>query len=473
MMVPLLGLLAGGLFVASLPHWLPPAVIVLRMRLFTRINGEEGLAIPGPLIDASRFRQVYSHPAANGRSRGAALSDLFWYWLAPGPEIHQEHLEPGERYNEIARTTRRILAIPKKRAEELTAQCVGRALDRLDDGSAKLVRLRDLMMPVWAEFYYELVFGERCPPAARALIVNNANDVVTALKCCGLRHMAKRSRLTRFLIAKLRAGDLPHPLPERLSTEERALYLQGVFFNTAVVQMSEAMAHLMMALAKYQEVQARLVNDLDDEQYLDRVIAETLRLYPLFGISHRITTAEIVVDQRTTIPRGAVLCFNHQEYHRAGFDNDERFDPDRWEQLDAREAPYIPFGVAANRPCPAQSMAPITMRVAARELLRRLAFYSSASHVRSIPNRGPCLLVPWASGSDPGRLRVRLQIMRFADRWEDVWRSLVQLVLGTFMVADARRLRLCARHFAAQGAADGSAERGASIGTCPVSGSSR
>ena len=44
---------------------------------------------------------------------------------------------------------------------------------------------------------------------------------------------------------------MPHALPERLSTEERALYLQGVFFNTAVVQMSEAMAHLLMALAQH------------------------------------------------------------------------------------------------------------------------------------------------------------------------------------------------------------------------------
>jgi hypothetical protein len=37
--------------------------------------------------------------------------------------------------------------------------------------------------------------------------------------------------------------------------------------------------------------------------------------------------------------------------------------------------------------------------------------------------------------------------MGIRDRWEDVWRSVVQLVLGTYMVWDARRLRLCERHF--------------------------
>jgi len=86
----------AALAVASLPHWLPSALLALRERIFTMSNGSAGLAIPGELVDASRFKQVYSHPAACGRSRGAALSDLFWYWLSPGPEFHQEHIELGE-----------------------------------------------------------------------------------------------------------------------------------------------------------------------------------------------------------------------------------------------------------------------------------------------------------------------------------------------------------------------------------------
>jgi hypothetical protein len=88
------------------------------------------------------------------------------------------------------------------------------------------------------------------------------------------------------------------------------------------------------------------------------------------------------------------------------------------------------------------------MQAATREVLRRFALASSASHTRSIPNRGPCLLVSRASRPEP-RLRLPLAFVRARDRWEDVWRSLVQLVLGTYMVCDARRLRLCERHFEA------------------------
>lgn len=467
-MLTFVTLSAGLLLVASLPHWLPAAIVRLRMHIFASINGDEGVPVPGRLVDKARFKQLYSHPAANGRSRGAILSDLFWYWLSPGPEIHQEHIEPGPRYDEVARTTRRILALPKKSAEELAVRCVERSCSRQKIRKAKLVRLRDFIMPLWADFYYELVFGDSCPSEAQRLIVGNANDVVSALKCCSLRHMSKRHRLTQFLIQKLQGDGVPHRLPHQLTVDEQALYLQGAFFNTAVVQMSEGMTHLFMVLAQHQDVQAKLRSNLGDPQYLERVITETLRLYPLFGISHRITSADIAIDERTTIPKGSVLCFNHPDYHKSGFDDPERFDPDRWLNLMGHEVNYIPFGVAANRPCPAQALALVTMHVVAREMLKRFVFYSSAFHTRSIPNRGPCLLVSTRSEYPPLRRKAVLVLLRERDRWEDVWRSLVQLILGTYMIWDARRVRLCQRYFAALDSANSQAARGVHGSVCPI-----
>ncbi|HUD25016.1 MAG TPA: cytochrome P450 [Burkholderiaceae bacterium] len=447
-MLSIVAMAVGILAIASSPYWLPAAILALRTWIFTVGNGAAGLAVPGEVVGASRFKQLYSHPAACGRSKGAALSDLFWYWLSPGPEFHQENIEPGETYEEVAKATRGILAMPRDVAQQLAAACMARKLKTENIHTVKLVRLRKLAMPVWAEFYYELVFGEPCTPQARELIVGNADDVITALKCCGLRHMHKRHALTSFLVAKLQAGQIRHELPHGLSTVERALYLQGAFFNTAVVQMSEATAHLFMIIAQHPPVQERLTARPDDRRYLDHVIEETLRLYPLFGISHRITQAEITLDDRTTLPKATVLYFNHLKYHCTGFDEPQRFDPDRWEKLSVHEANYIPYGVAANRPCPAAGLASLTLRAAARELLRQFAVYSSAEHTRSNPNQGPCLLVSRANGCDPRHRSALLVLLRVRDRWEDVWRSLVQLVLGTYMIWDARRLKLCQRYFA-------------------------
>jgi hypothetical protein len=96
------------------------------------------------------------------------------------------------------------------------------------------------------------------------------------------------------------------------------------------------------------------------------------------------------------------------------------------------------------------------MRVVARRVLRRYALATAAGHTRSLPNRGPCLLLPLGADPDTGLetprpIALRLARQRLRDRWEDVWRSLVQLVLGTYMVWDARRLGLCTTYFAAQG----------------------
>ncbi|MFI5891580.1 cytochrome P450 [Actinoplanes sp. NPDC051513] len=410
-----LGLGAAVLVAASLPYWLPRVVVALRMWLFARINGSAGITVPGELVDASQFLRVYSDPAASGRSRGAALSDLFWYWLSPGAEVHQEHLERGPRYDEVARCTRRILSMPSDQAERLAADCVR---DALPDRTG-LVRLRDLVMPVWAELYHRVVFDQPAGAEARRLIVDNADDVVTALKCCGLRHLDRRLRLTAHLDRVL--DRVPHDLPALLDRREQVFYLQGTFFNTAVVQSSEATAHLMMVLA------ARAGGDLDE------AFEETSRRFPLFGIAHRITTDAITLPTGPVIPSGSVLCFDYPEFHRSGG--------------------HIPFGVAANRPCPAWHLAPITVKAVAAELLDRFTFATSASHTRPLANRGPCLMTP--RGARVPLRGSRLAWLRLRDRWEDVGRSVTQLVLGTYMVRDARRQRLCERYFERTGPAAG------------------
>ena len=75
------------------------------------------------------------------------------------------------------------------------------------------------------------------------------------------------------------------------------------------------------------------------------------------------------VPTDSVIPSGSVLCFNHPEFHRSGG--------------------YIPFGVAANRPCPAWHLAPITVKAVPRELLDRFAFATATAHTRASPTEVP------------------------------------------------------------------------------------
>ena len=101
-----------------------------------------------------------------------------------------------------------------------------------------------------------------------------------------------------------------------------------------------------------------------DGDYLDRVITEQLRAFPLFGVAHRIASEDIVLTDKTTIaqgtavaagaaagcvpldatltdarsgrfcflplPPGTVMLFNYLDFQTDGFDNAGVFDPDRW-----------------------------------------------------------------------------------------------------------------------------------------------
>ncbi|MEU3032971.1 cytochrome P450 [Streptomyces sp. PG2] len=427
--------------------WLPRAVVALRVRIFEKVNGDRVVTLPNATHGPEVFERVYAHPAANGRSAGAGLSDLFWYWLAPGPEVHQEHLEPGERYEDVAATTRRIVAGSSEELSAAASRALAGVLDDLPKGRVSLVRLRDLVMPAWAGFAYELVFKEPCPPRARELITAHAEDVITALKCTGLRHPRRRARLTEYLRERVAAGDVPHRLPASLSLPEQVHYLQGTFFNTAVVQLSEATAHVLLALAHHPRVQERVAADPGDDRYLTQVLDETMRRHPLFGIAHRITTDEIPLDEKTVLPAGSVVCFSYPDYHATGYERPEEFDPDRWIGLAAKDAHHIPYGVARNRPCPAWRLSPLVLRAAVTEVLARFRLDSTASHTRSIPHRAPCLLIPRGLAPEPRRLHALRCFVRARDAVEDVTRGVRQLVLGTVMVLHARRLRLAARYF--------------------------
>jgi cytochrome P450 len=257
-----------------------------------------------------------------------------------------------------------------------------------------------------------------------------------------MRDMKTRRWMTAYVQARLNMGlcATAANLTKGMTKEERALHIQGVFLTTGVVQMSEAMAHVCLALASFPEVRQKLeaeqrrnadkaakavsgekkaakaavsgekkkektakagekkaaktakaADDEDlgpDRTYLDMTLKEVLRLYPLFGIAHRISNAPIEVASlgggggggkgdtgggsaggkgssagTTTLPKGTVLCFNYLNYQMIGHRNAAAFYPERWARGNKKErsANYAPFGVMRNRPCPGQRVAQILM----------------------------------------------------------------------------------------------------------------
>ena len=447
LMVTIVVSLIGLLFVSILPRWLPHRVATLRNRLFTSVNGVEGLMLPNQAIGPEEALRIYKHPNASGRAKGADLSDLFWYWMSPGAHLHQENMEAGPRYDLAKRTTRKLLAVKPTQLFALAERHFSRyTATKVPPRGWDEARLTAWFFPVFAGFYHELLFGREGSPEDLRVLTAHAANFLSALKCNERRDMPTRTAATA-IIHRLIANtpeERFEPLSAACSNDEVALYLQGNFFSTGVVQMSEAMAHILLALAKNHEWQERYREEPTREAFVQSLIKEAFRLYPLFGISHRILQADIPLSAGGALSAGTVICLDHHAYNLAAYQDGQRFDPMRWYDKELAKL-AIPFGVKENRSCPAEGFVVNLTSFLVPWLLDRYRFVSSVQHDRSLATFGPCFII----GKDHAvpQLRARLWLMRQCDAWRRVSLSLTQLWAGTAMVLEARGMALCKGYF--------------------------
>lgn len=117
--------------------------------------------------------------------------------------------------------------------------------------------------------------------------------------------------------------------------------------------------------------------DLDSLSYIDHIIKESLRLYPV-AVAIARTTAEDVNFKGYDIPKETLVIIDFCAFHKntETFEDPERFNPDRFDepklQMRLRQAPYLfsPFGLG-YRACIGKRFAMIEAVVALTMLLQR------------------------------------------------------------------------------------------------------
>jgi len=143
---------------------------------------------------------------------------------------------------------------------------------------------------------------------------------------------------------------------QQLRDEAITLFLAG-HETTAL-----ALGYTLMLLAKYPDVERRLLDELDavlggrlptaeDSKHLPytrQVLEEAMRLYPPAWTTGREVTEAIEV-RGVTLPVGAQVLTSQWIVHRDPrfFPDPEAFDPDRFEKSKAKDRPkyaYFPFG---------------------------------------------------------------------------------------------------------------------------------
>jgi cytochrome P450 len=128
--------------------------------------------------------------------------------------------------------------------------------------------------------------------------------------------------------------------------ETTALALSWTWY--ALAQNPEVEDQLVAELRRVLGGRAPVVADLPRLRYTERVIQESLRLYPPVYAIGRQAIAECEIGGYRVTP-GTTLLMSQWVMHRHPryFPHPERFDPDRWQEERAKRVPkyaYFPFG---------------------------------------------------------------------------------------------------------------------------------
>lgn len=157
-------------------------------------------------------------------------------------------------------------------------------------------------------------------------------------------------------------------------------------------------------LVRHPEVLARAVAaaDAGDDEYLDAVVRETLRVRPVvFDVARKLTAPVQLAGYR--LPAGTMVMPAIGLVQRSARHYPEplRFDPERMVGAVPGPTTWLPFGGGGRR-CLGATFAQVEMRVVLREVLRRVELEpvdgpgerQRAKHITLVPHRG-------------GRVRVR------------------------------------------------------------------
>ena len=130
---------------------------------------------------------------------------------------------------------------------------------------------------------------------------------------------------------------------------------------------STGMGHLVFILATQPETARRLRESIDDDRLLTRFVEEMLRMDPPIRVTSRMTTREVELGGRL-LPEGAhlLIAYGSTNSDESQFACPYAFDLDR-----PNLTRQLAFGAGVHR-CIGAALARMELKVAAREIVRRL-----------------------------------------------------------------------------------------------------
>lgn len=269
--------------------------------------------------------------------------------------------------------------------------------DRRDRLEAALIELDRTIAShgMRARYLAAVAAGGRWPRYSRMEQVSARIDAITLEEIAHRRANPSTEERKDCLEIFLRLQqDDPDLLGDQMIAVFQRMLLIAGYETTAVT-----LAWVAERLVRHPDVLERLDASLarGEDDYLDAVITEAMRLRPALPVTMRHASKDVVVNGLQVTKGTIVMIYINAIHKRADFyPEPERFDPERFLGTRADPHRWLPFGGGAHR-CLAGSFAMFESRVLLRTILeqRRFAPDSSADerqdqhrNILLLPGRG-------------------------------------------------------------------------------------
>ncbi|CAH1967628.1 unnamed protein product [Acanthoscelides obtectus] len=185
----------------------------------------------------------------------------------------------------------------------------------------------------------------------------------------------------------------------------------NTFILAATETTTNALAAILTMLGIYRDVQEEVYKEIIDVvgvegevmpqdlirmELTERVIKETLRLFPAGPVMSRYVSGDIDIGDNIIIPEGVSVAVPLLYIHRNGeiYEDPLKFDPDRFlPENVAKRPPSTYFGFSQGpRSCIGSKYAMMNMKVILAHAIRRLKFFSEYKSVADIELKMTMLL---------------------------------------------------------------------------------
>jgi cytochrome P450 family 135 len=370
---------------------------------------------------------VFHAGAANATVLGDALGEHSLLTLDEGRHMSQRklllppfHGEAVRRYAEVMAAAAadeverwplgRSFAL-RPRMQAITLEVILRAVfgvrdgERMDLFRARIPRLGELSSPLdWLPFMQRDLGG--LTPAARFRRAVARVDELIYAEIAERRSLDPDASAERDDVLTLLLGAHHEDGSAMTDVElrDQLMTLLTAGHETTATGLSWAFERLL----RTPRVLARLVESLDDDEYLDAVVKETLRVRPVVMDVARLLRRDIELGG-WRLPAGTLVLPAIAAVHARPdlYPSPHEFRPERFLERRAGGGPepsisraaesytWIPFGGGVRR-CIGASFAQVEMRVVLREVLRRVRLRAPSArperaqvrHVTVVPARG-------------------------------------------------------------------------------------